>query len=196
MRDLSWAFALILVLVIMPLRFRSMFRRRALARGERRHTWTSVAMFLAVLGVYAGTAAHLAAGAWDGSWALLAAGALLYGAGLRLRAAAIRTLGAYFSTYIEMRDRQPLIREGPFRRVRHPNYAGLLLEAAGLPLAFEAWPVLLFVIAVFVPVLLARIRLEERELVRTFGDAYLAYRSQVGALIPGRSRAPAPGGVS
>jgi protein-S-isoprenylcysteine O-methyltransferase Ste14 len=95
-------------------------------------------------------------------------------------------LGAYFSPYIEIRERQPLIQQGPFRYLRHPNYTGLLLEGFGLPLTFAASPVLLFAAFVFLPVILIRIRLEERALVEKFGLAYLEYRRDVGAIIPYR----------
>lgn len=187
MRDDAFVWAALAALAAAGvLRFRSMFRRRRLAPGERRHAWTSLAMFLGIAGVYAGTMAEGAAAGRLPAWPLMAAGAAVYAAGLWLRLAAIRTLGAYFSPYIEMRDRQPLIQAGPFRYMRHPNYAGLLLEAIGLPLAFQATAVLLFVAAVFLPVLVIRIRLEEKALILKFGDAYLAYRRSVWALAPVR----------
>jgi protein-S-isoprenylcysteine O-methyltransferase Ste14 len=196
MSESAWLPAAVVLGIALPLRLRSMFHRRALERGRRRHTWTAAAMFLSILVLYAGTAAHLAVAGWDGSWGLLVAGAAAYGAGLWVRARAIRTLGAYFSPHIEIRDRQPLIEAGPFRYLRHPNYAGLLLEAAGLPLMFQAGPVLLFAAVAFVPVVLLRIHFEERELVGKFGEAYLDYRRRVGALFPFRSKAPLSGGVS
>ena len=34
----------------------------------------------------------------------------------------------------------PLVRRGPYRWLRHPNYTVVVLEIAILPLAMGAWP--------------------------------------------------------
>src|SRR5437868_14694461 len=46
----------------------------------------------------------------------------------------IRTLGAHWN--VEVMDSAPLgvVTRGPFRWVRHPNYAGVFIELAALPL--------------------------------------------------------------
>jgi methyltransferase len=48
----------------------------------------------------------------------------------------IVSLGRYWTTRILSLPEAPLIRSGPFRYVRHPNYLVVLAEVAVLPLAF------------------------------------------------------------
>lgn len=58
-----------------------------------------------------------------------------------LRVWVIATLGRYWTTRIITVDGAPLVRGGPFRLVRHPNYWVVAGEIAVLPLAFGAWEI-------------------------------------------------------
>lgn len=49
------------------------------------------------------------------------------------------TLGAFWTTRIITLPGAPLIRRGPYRFLRHPNYLVVIGEIALLPLAFGAW---------------------------------------------------------
>jgi methyltransferase len=60
-----------------------------------------------------------------------------------LRVWVILTLGRYWTTRIITVDDAPLVRTGPFRFLRHPNYWIVVGEVAVLPLAFGNWPVTL-----------------------------------------------------
>ncbi len=48
----------------------------------------------------------------------------------------IATLGPYWTTRIITLEGAPLVRKGPYRFVRHPNYLVVAGEIAALPLAF------------------------------------------------------------
>jgi methyltransferase len=51
----------------------------------------------------------------------------------------IATLGPFWTTRVITLPGAPLVRRGPYRFVRHPNYAIVCIEIAVLPLAFGAW---------------------------------------------------------
>lgn len=55
----------------------------------------------------------------------------------------IATLGPFWTTRVITLPGTPLVRRGPYRFVRHPNYAIVAVEIAVLPLAFGAWPIAL-----------------------------------------------------
>jgi methyltransferase len=55
----------------------------------------------------------------------------------------VATLGPYWTTRIITLPGAPLIRNGPYRFLRHPNYLVVIGEIALLPLAFGAWRIAL-----------------------------------------------------
>ena len=58
-----------------------------------------------------------------------------------VRAWIIGSLGRAWTTRIITLPGAPLVRRGPYRFLRHPNYVLVVLEIAILPLALGAWPV-------------------------------------------------------
>lgn len=99
-----------------------------------------------------------AAAAWH--WA----GALAMAGGLALSSWAM-VENAYFSTVvrIQLERGHTVCRSGPYAIVRHPGYAGFILESLGLPLLFGSWWALL-PIAAAVALMVARTVLEDRML--------------------------------
>lgn len=60
----------------------------------------------------------------------------------------VASLGPYWTTRVITVPGQALVKRGPYRFVRHPNYLIVAGEIALLPLAFGNWPIaLLFSIA-------------------------------------------------
>ncbi len=60
----------------------------------------------------------------------------------------LASLGPYWTTRIMTLPGAPLVRRGPYRFMKHPNYAIVALEIALLPLAFGAWVIaVIFTIA-------------------------------------------------
>jgi methyltransferase len=71
------------------------------------------------------------------NWYLVAVYALLQA----VRYWILRTLGPRWTTRIIVLPNAPLVRSGPYRFMRHPNYAVVVLEIALLPCAFHAYAV-------------------------------------------------------
>jgi methyltransferase len=77
-----------------------------------------------------------------------------------LRLWVLTTLGRYWTTRIITVPDAPLVTHGPYRFIRHPNYAIVVLEIALLPLAFGAWPVAVIFSVLNAALLTLRIRVE------------------------------------
>jgi protein-S-isoprenylcysteine O-methyltransferase Ste14 len=77
-----------------------------------------------------------------------------------------------------------LVREGPYRFVRHPVYVGMTVALAGVPVAFRNWLGLVAVLALFLPSEVYRARLEDAALRRRFGAAWERYAARTGFMWP------------
>ncbi len=109
----------------------------------------------------------------------------LLATGLAVRWFAIATLGRFFTVDVAIHQEHVLVSNGPYRYVRHPSYAGLLLAFAGLGVFFGTW---IAVGALTVPItaaFLGRIRREEAALREGLGAPYLAYCARTKRLFPG-----------
>jgi protein-S-isoprenylcysteine O-methyltransferase Ste14 len=104
--------------------------------------------------------------------------------GLATRGWAIAALGAAFRTTVEVDPGQTVVSSGPYKRIRHPAYTGLLLLTAGFALAIGNWLSLAICLLLPLPGVLWRIQVEEAELERVLGDAYSAYQARTTRLIP------------
>lgn len=93
------------------------------------------------------------------TWLLVAYVVLQFG-----RVWVIATLGRYWTTRIITLPGAPLVRSGPFRFVRHPNYWVASLEIALLPLMFgQVWIAVVFSL-LNAALVTYRIRIEEAAL--------------------------------
>ena len=104
--------------------------------------------------------------------------------GILLRYLAIRTLGVFFTTHLQVLSCQPLIRSGLFRWIRHPSYSGLLLIMMGFSLLLDSNWGLLYFCAILLPMVIFRIHTEEKAMLQGFGRPYQQYRQQTKKLIP------------
>jgi len=83
-----------------------------------------------------------------------------------------------------MRSDHELVRSGPYARVRHPIYLGLLLFLLAMAVALGHWLQLVVAVPLYLAGTEIRTRIEDRLLEQTFGDAFRDYRNSTPALLP------------
>jgi protein-S-isoprenylcysteine O-methyltransferase Ste14 len=124
--------------------------------------------------VPAGTAARAV------GWAIAVVGLLLCVWGRR-------TLGRNWSGHVGIKSDHELIRSGPYARVRHPIYTGLILTFAGTAVYLGQWRSIAGA-GMFLVVFWLKARDEETVLQREFAGTYGVYRSATGMLVPALRR--------
>jgi protein-S-isoprenylcysteine O-methyltransferase Ste14 len=85
---------------------------------------------------------------------------------------------------VSVQQGQPVIREGPYRFIRHPSYTGALLTLTGIGLAIQSWGALLVLVLIFGIVYGYRIHVEEKALILHTGEEYIAYMKNTKMLLP------------
>jgi protein-S-isoprenylcysteine O-methyltransferase len=105
-------------------------------------------------------------------------------AGVSLRRSAARALGRHFTVGLSLLADPELVVSGPYRWLRHPNYAGLLMIACGTAMMVRSPHALGVALAVWLPLALLRIRKEEHVLHERLGGAYTDYTRRRWCLVP------------
>ena len=118
-----------------------------------------------------------------GMW-LFAAGVVIGWLGLLLRWWSFVSLGRYFTVVVKTSKDQPVVERGPYRVLRHPSYAGLLLAFAGGGLMLGNWVSAAGAFGVVLIALIYRLRIEERALSAALGDRYRTFAANRARLVP------------
>ena len=112
------------------------------------------------------------------------AGLLLILAAMALRVWVRSHLRGLYSGHVEVQVGHSLIQSGPYGFVRHPGYSGFLLLALGLACGYSSWIGLVALIALLLPGLAYRMKVEERLLIEQFGEEYRVYKLKTRLIIP------------
>jgi protein-S-isoprenylcysteine O-methyltransferase Ste14 len=113
-----------------------------------------------------------------------AVGAAVGWVGLLLRWWCFVALGRYFTVVVTTSPDQDVVAHGPYRILRHPSYAALLLALLGCGVMLGNWVGALLSFAVVLVAVVHRLRIEERALVATLGDAYRVFAQHRARLVP------------
>jgi methyltransferase len=134
---------------------RALRRRGAIEIGRRHYPWL-VTLHVTWLVTLAALARRDPPPVWP--WLGLFAGLQM------VRLWVLASLGPYWTTRVMTLPGAPLVRRGPYRWLRHPNYLVVASEIAVLPLAFGFWRVALLFSVPNLALLAWRIRVEEQAL--------------------------------
>ena len=110
-------------------------------------------------------------------------GSILTWVGIGLAIWARYHLAEYWSARITIKQDHQLIRTGPYARLRHPIYSGIILAAIGSAVVIDEWRCVLGVCLVVTGYCI-KARKEETMLTQQFGDAFREHQKHAGFLIP------------
>jgi protein-S-isoprenylcysteine O-methyltransferase Ste14 len=158
--------------------------RRRGTRVERRSSGTGALVIVAWVAVFG-----VSAGLGENGvlllppWLTYVGDAMMIG-GVALRQWAIAVLGRYFSGIIGVQRGQQVVEAGPYRLIRHPSYAGVLLILAGIAMSMLSGAAVAAAALIFGLTYGYRMRVEERVLVSELGDSYVDYMKRTKRVIP------------
>jgi len=121
---------------------------------------------------------------WHAAW-LRPLSLILLIFGIAIRAAAIATLGRWFTANVVTQPEQQLQQGGLYSLVRHPSYLGMEIIFVAIGLHSRAWPALIVAVVPPTVAVLHRIHVEETALAHAFGESYLEYCRATKRLVPG-----------
>jgi protein-S-isoprenylcysteine O-methyltransferase Ste14 len=180
-----WAFqALSIVFFLFLLRA---FWRRSGETGSKPDPRSRIGILLQVIGIFAvglGPPKIVLQPFAPASLGETATVVVLMGGAIWLFAASSSALGKNWSVVARMRSDHELVRSGPYARVRHPIYLGLLLFLLAMAVALGHWLQLVVAVPLYLAGTEIRTRIEDRLLEQTFGDAFRDYRNSTPALLP------------
>lgn len=110
-------------------------------------------------------------------------GVVLLWAGVGLALWARWHLGQYWSGRITIKEGHKLIRTGPYARLRHPIYSGLILAAAGTAMEIDQWRAVAGLGIILVGFWIKG-RREEALLTKEFGAEFEEHQRSTGFLVP------------
>ena len=121
--------------------------------------------------------------AWESPKLFHVIGFTLFLIGIAYRLWAIKTLGKYYSHIVREIDEHKIVDSGPYRHIRHPAYAGMILANFGVIIFFFNLITLILFLLVLIPAIILRIIIEEKTLFKIGGYVKFAQNRQ--RLIPG-----------
>ena len=110
-------------------------------------------------------------------------GSVLTWMGIGLAIWARYHLAEYWSARVTIKEDHKLIRTGPYSRLRHPIYTGLILATIGSAMVIDRWRCVLGICLVAAGYCF-KAKKEESMLTQQFGEAFREHQKHTGFLLP------------
>jgi protein-S-isoprenylcysteine O-methyltransferase Ste14 len=111
-------------------------------------------------------------------------GMCLFASGLVIRLLAIAVLKRFFTYSVATVREHKIVDTGMYKTIRHPGYLGQLIIFLGISISISNW---LSILAMMIPVAIGygyRIAVEEKFMVKQFGEEYVDYQKRTKKIIP------------
>jgi len=118
------------------------------------------------------------------NYGISAIGFLFFAMALFGRNYSIKSLGSFHSINIEIKKGHKIITDGPYKYLRHPYYASIILEVLGIPLISNSFYTFFLALVAYIPLVSLRIYLEECAMNEKIGVVFLNYKAEVNAFFP------------
>lgn len=182
MTVMDWIFTAIAVIWIMEF---ILFRNRGTSEKSsvERRSFLLIFSALSVTILAAATIGEMRQFETAIPW-LKGTGILFFGLGVFLRYWGILHLKTQFTRHVTVQQGDGIVSTGPYRKLRHPLYTGLLLIAVGMALFFQSILAAVLGGALVGWALVRRMDGEEALLLAEFGEEYREWMKQRARLIP------------
>mgnify|MGYP001095599548 CR=1 FL=1 len=97
---------------------------------------------------------------------------------------AFKSLGECWSVHVQIKGDHKLIKQGPYRFLRHPVYLSRIINIIGIPLITNSYYTLFGFLPINLFLIFFRIYKEEKLLTKKFGEEYIRYKEETYKLIP------------
>jgi protein-S-isoprenylcysteine O-methyltransferase Ste14 len=186
MNNLNYSVSLIIFLIIILILrlLESYFLETKKAGGKKYGAWTSPVFLLIYVLIIVSSITEYIVHNKNINFLITAVGFTLLILKMLLKYWAALTLGKFWSHDVEINRNHELIKNGPYKYVRHPAYLSAILDTLGIPLLLNAYYTLIFAVIIRLSMIFVRIMIEEKALIEKFGEEYVAYKKETGALLP------------
>ncbi|MDR3595609.1 isoprenylcysteine carboxylmethyltransferase family protein [Clostridium sp.] len=104
--------------------------------------------------------------------------------GIVFRCWAVWILRKFFSLSVVIESEHKLVKNGPYKYLRHPAYTGSIITLLGIPFSLRTLTGILLVGIIVAIAYGYRIFVEEKALLKNFGDEYVKYSKHTWRIIP------------
>jgi len=188
MESIYYAVKIVALLWMLMVAFIAMFGANRSVKDDRSSMHFLAITLTTVLPTigYTVTAGTTAPGAFSWGFPIVSyLGFFVFVLGLVINWTGILTLNKQWSAIVVISQNHKLIDTGIYKYIRHPIYAGVLLQLLGLGLGLANWISILVLVLLNAASLAYRIYVEEKALEKHFGDEYIKYAHKTKRLIPG-----------